>query len=335
MKTLSTGQVFSRFSSRLWKGFLVTFFPLLFPPILQLLSPSMPLLTKYWAGHYLFISKSCAWNHLPKIGTQTHMAGTLCCALSLSCIRLGLEPGQNLWCLVLGPNNARVLDVSLQNNSVRDTVIGKRWICSDLERSTLQECGPLNVVWLVFPSSVISYANEWEDHSNNWGTTHCWVFWQWFGTVLAPLGVSFSLQTEDQGLVEFDLSSWTYLILISLCYALGLCYSFKSCALPSSLLFHALFLSPVQAHNVASTIIWRDNQKISGPWEGNTVKYPIPLEFRPSSSVFPTTCATTASLSEPTRDGWQAHNACLKSICWWDPFKGNWASRDNVFHFGS
>ena len=110
-----------------------------------------------------------------KLGLKPTCQG-LCAVLSLSHIRLGLEPGQNLWCLVLGPNNARVLDVSLQNNSVRDTVIGTRWICSDLERSTLQECGPLNVVWLVFPSSVISYANEWEDHSNNWGTTHCWVF---------------------------------------------------------------------------------------------------------------------------------------------------------------
>ena len=52
----------------------------------------------------------------------------------------------------------------------------------------------------------------------------------------------------------------------------------KAVPCPLSLLFHALFLSPVQAHNVASTIIWRDNQKIAGPWEGNTVKYPIPLE---------------------------------------------------------
>ena len=31
-----------------------------------------------------------------------------------------------------------------------------------------------------------------------------------------------------------------------------------------SLLFHAPFLSPFQAHNVASTIFWRDNQKIVG-----------------------------------------------------------------------
>ena len=50
---------------------------------------------------------------------------------------LRLEPGQNPWCLVLRPNEAQALDVSLQKNSVIDTVRGKRWICSDLERSTL------------------------------------------------------------------------------------------------------------------------------------------------------------------------------------------------------
>ena len=88
---------------------------------------------------------------------------------------------------------------------------------------------------------------------------------------VGPLGVSFSLQIEDQGLVEFDLSSWTQLILIGLCYALGLCHSFKSYARLPFLLFHSLFLSPIQAHNVASTIFWRDNQKIVGPRKGNTV----------------------------------------------------------------
>ena len=35
------------------------------------------------------------------------------------------------------------------------------------------------------------------------------------------MGVSFILQIGDQGLVEFDLSFWTHLILISLCYTLG------------------------------------------------------------------------------------------------------------------
>ena len=75
-------------------------------------------------------------------------------------------------------------------------------------------------------------------------------------------GMSFSLQIEDQNFVEFDLSSWTHLILIGLCYALGLCHFCKSCALPPSILFPALFLSPVRAHNVASTILRRDSENI-------------------------------------------------------------------------
>ena len=80
MKPVSTGQVFSRFAVWLWRIFLGIFFPLLFPPVLQLLSPSMPLLAKYWASHCLSISESCVWNHLPKTGTQTHVAGILCYA---------------------------------------------------------------------------------------------------------------------------------------------------------------------------------------------------------------------------------------------------------------
>ena len=71
--------------------------------------------------------------------------------------------------------------------------------------------------------------------------------------------------------------------------------------LPSS--FTLFFLSPVWAHSVASTISWRDNQKIAGLWEGNTVWYSIPLGFRSSSSMFPITCATTVSLSEPAKAG--------------------------------
>ena len=60
------------------------------------------------------------------------------------------------------------------------------------------------------------------------------------------------------------MSSWTQLILIGLHYTFVLCHSFIGCALPPSLLFHALFLSPIQTHKVASTIFWRDNQKITG-----------------------------------------------------------------------
>ena len=39
-------------------------------------------------------------------------------------------------------HEAQVLDVSLQKNWVRDTVIGKRKICLDSGRSPLQEYGP-------------------------------------------------------------------------------------------------------------------------------------------------------------------------------------------------
>ena len=54
------------------------------------------------------------------------------------------------------------------------------------------------------------------------------------------------------------------MVLIGLHHPLVLCHSFKGCALPPSLLFHALCLSPIQTHKVASTIFWRDNQKIAG-----------------------------------------------------------------------
>ena len=43
-----------------------------------------------------------------------------------------------------------------------------------------------------------------------------------------------------------------------------LCHSFKGCALPPSILFHGLFMSPIQTHKFASTIFWKDNQKIAG-----------------------------------------------------------------------
>ena len=101
---------------------------------------------------------------------------------------------------------------------------------------------PREAAWLIFMGWVIPWANEWEEYSNylgeevgisrNWATAHFLVFWQCLETVMAPLGVSFSLLTEDQGL-----PSWTHLILIGLCFVLGWRHSFKSCALPPSLLF--------------------------------------------------------------------------------------------------
>ena len=71
---------------------------------------------------------------------------------------------------------------------MRDKVIGKKWIYSDTEGSTLQSVGhcrrqaqPCNLVWLFYIGWVISYANLWEDYSNyfgerveisrNWATT--------------------------------------------------------------------------------------------------------------------------------------------------------------------
>ena len=55
-------------------------------------------------------------------------------------------------------------------NSVRDTAIGKRWICSDSERNTFHRVWAIteeSAVAMEVSGRVISYANEWEDHSNN------------------------------------------------------------------------------------------------------------------------------------------------------------------------
>ena len=68
-----------------------------------------------------------------------------------------------------------------------------------------------NVAQLAVRDWVISYANEREDSCNYfwegveifriWATTHSLVFSQCLETVMAPLGVSFHLLIEDQGLV--------------------------------------------------------------------------------------------------------------------------------------
>ena len=82
-----------------------------------------------------------------------------------------------------------------RKNSVRDKMIGKKWIYSDSERSTLfrqsmghsrVQCSLKNVIWLVFISWIISYANDQEDYSNYfwegkeisrlWATAHSLVF---------------------------------------------------------------------------------------------------------------------------------------------------------------
>ena len=89
----------------------------------------------------------------------------------------------------------RFLMYHCRKNSVRDKMIGKKWIYSDSERNTLHrqsgghcrgQVQPWNVVWLVFIGWIISYANEWEDYSNYfwegveisriWATAHSLVF---------------------------------------------------------------------------------------------------------------------------------------------------------------
>ena len=141
--------------------------------------------------------------------------------------------------------------------------------CGPLLRA--RALGPWNDLWLGFAIEVNSYTDGGRIIQTIGKSPPPLSFDSALAQFQPYLGVSFSLQIGDQGLVEFDLSSWTQLISIGVHYALVLCDSFKGCALPPSLLFHALFLSPVQAHKVTSTIFWRDNQKIAGPWEGNTV----------------------------------------------------------------
>ena len=169
-----------------------------------------------------------------------------------------------------------------KKNSVRDTAIGKRWIVrtqreAHSKRVGHRVCWPWNVGWLVFMSWVFHMLMSGRiiptigKPPTPWSFDSALEFWMCHLACRLRIKVQLKLTC---------LSSWTHLILIGLCYALGLCHYFKSCALPPSLLFHALFLSPVQAHNVASTVFWKDNQKVAGPWEGNTVWYPIPLDIQ-------------------------------------------------------
>ena len=142
-----------------------------------------------------------------------------------------------------------------RRNSVRDKVISKKWIYSDSERSTLhrQSMGhhrgrkPWNVAWLVFIGWLIWYANEWEDYSNFF--LEGGRDFQDLGhhPLLGLLTVPWNCHGTSEWVISFAdwgsrsrlcLSSWSHLILISSCYILGLCHSFKSCALPLSLLLH-------------------------------------------------------------------------------------------------
>ena len=90
---------------------------------------------------------------------------------------------------------------------------------------------PWNVVWLVLASWVISYANEWEGHPTI-GEPPTPPSFDSALELSCHLGVSFSLQIEDQGLVKVDLSFWTHLILV---YVMPLGYVILSKVVPSPL----------------------------------------------------------------------------------------------------
>ena len=92
MKTVSTGQVFSRFSDRLWRGFLGTFSPLLFPPIL---SSSLHLCYCLQSVGQVIIFP------LPKVVFKT------------VCVRLGLKPTWKGFCAMLSHSVVSNWDLSL------------------------------------------------------------------------------------------------------------------------------------------------------------------------------------------------------------------------------
>ena len=180
---------------------------------------------------------------------------------------------------------------------------------------------------------MISYANEWEDYSNSWGTTHSPIFWKWLGTVLAPLGVSFSLRIEDRGLVEFDLSSWTHLILIGSWDSLGLCHSFKRSALllPSCFVFFSWALSGPQC---SLYNLLKGQPEDRWPLEEKCCKYPISLDIQ--AFILPVSYNMCNNGISVSLLGWVTGTQCLLEVHMLVvPFKGNWASEDNVCHFGS
>ena len=136
MKTVSTVQVLSRVSARLWRGFRIRF-----PHCFFLLS----------------LSSSLHLCHcLQNIG-QVIIFPFSKAVLEADYLRLGLKPTWQGLCAVLSHSVASDWDLSLskthgawfqdliklrllmshcKKNSVRDTAIGNRCICLDLERST-------------------------------------------------------------------------------------------------------------------------------------------------------------------------------------------------------
>ena len=111
---------------------------------------------------------------------------------------LRYKSSQNPWYLVSHYLlKLRFLMSHCRKNSVRDKVIGKKWIYSDSEGSTLHrqslshfrgQVWLQNVAQLVFISWVISYANEWENYSNYFGEVVISKIWATalFGLLTVP-----------------------------------------------------------------------------------------------------------------------------------------------------
>ena len=80
-------------------------------------------------------------------------------SLGLEPTWLELKPDQNPWYLVAGPNKAQVLMSHCRRTSVRDKVIGKKWLYSDSERNILhkQECGAITEARALQNATVSSY----------------------------------------------------------------------------------------------------------------------------------------------------------------------------------
>ena len=161
------------------------------------LVPGSP--TGPWMVLKLFTSN---WDLNPCTGTHTQPKP----CLGFEPTRLGLNPAKTHSTWFQDLMKLRFLMSHHRENTLKDKVIGKKWIYSDSERSTLHRQSvdhpwgrvwPWNMTCLVFIGWVISHANEWEDYSNyfwegveisrNWATTNSLVFWQCLKTVIVPL----------------------------------------------------------------------------------------------------------------------------------------------------
>ena len=133
------------------------------------LVPGSP--TGPWMVLKLFTSN---WDLNPCTGTHTQPKP----CLGFEPTRLGLNPAKTHSTWFQDLVKLRFLMSHHRENTLKEKVIGKKWIYSDSERSTLhrQSAGHcrgqgwlLNVAWLVFIGWIISYANKWEHYSNYFG----------------------------------------------------------------------------------------------------------------------------------------------------------------------